>query len=273
MKGENILKLYILDTGYLVCDKNFVVGCSVVGLRSNPKIENQMIRLPVMSFLIDTGDGYILYDTGSNPDAMNGYWQNTMQEVSPLFQTDDQILENQLAKCGVKPEEIKTVVLSHMHLDHAGNMQLFPHADVYVPEKDYKNGLAAVFMNPDREMHGGYIKGDMVRPAKYHLVSSDDDFELAPGVEVVNLPGHTEALLGLVVHLDSQTIVLPQDAIYTAEIYGPPAKLSGFMFDSVSFQKSVEKVRRLVKKYDAKLIPAHDWEFFQTLDLAPKFYS
>ena len=79
--------------------------------------------------------------------------------------------------------------------------------------------------------------------------------------------------IGLVVHLEGQTIILPQDCIYTSEIFGPPAKMSGFMYDSVSFLKSIEKVRNLAKKYNAKIFPAHDWEFFQTMKLAPKYYE
>lgn len=266
------MKLYALNTGYLETDKNTVVACATLGTRSKPHVQNEWIKLPVMAYLIETDNGYILYDTGSNPEAMNGYWPKTMQEIYPLYQKDEERLENQLKLCGVKPEDIKTVVLSHMHLDHAGNINLFPHADVYVPGEDYKYGLAKVHMNPDRETHGGYIKGDLEAPVKqYHLV--DEDFELAKGVEVVCLAGHTPNLLGLVVHLEGQTIILPQDCVYTSEIFGPPAKMSGFMYDSVSFMKSIEKVRRLAKKYDAKVFPAHDWEFFQTMKLAPKYYE
>ena len=49
--------------------------------------------------------------------------------------------------------------------------------------------------------------------------------------------------------------------------------MSGFLYDSLSFFKSIEKVRALEKKYNAKVVYAHDYEFFQTLDLAPKFYD
>ena len=49
--------------------------------------------------------------------------------------------------------------------------------------------------------------------------------------------------------------------------------MSGFMYDSVSFLKSIEKVRNLAKKYNAKVFPAHDWEFFQTMKLAPEYYE
>jgi glyoxylase-like metal-dependent hydrolase (beta-lactamase superfamily II) len=266
------MKVYILNTGYLETDENGVVGCSVIGTKSQPHVQNKWIKLPVMAFLIETDNGYILYDTGSNPNAMNGYWQKIMQEVYPLYQTKEERLENQLALCGVKPEDINTVILSHMHLDHAGNINLFPHADVYVPKEDYMQGLVMVHQNPDPEKHGGYIKGDLEAPVKqYHLI--DEDFEIAPGVDVLCLPGHTPNLLGVVVHLQNQTLILPQDCVYTSAIYGPPARMSGFLYDSLSFFKSIEKVRALEKKYDAKVIFAHDYEFFKTLDLAPKFYE
>lgn len=266
------MKLYILDTGYLETDKNCVVGCGVIGTYSRPHIENEWIKLPVMSFLVETDEGYVLYDTGSNPAAMNGYWPENLKQVYPLYQTEEQRLENQLALCGVKPEDVSTVIISHMHLDHAGGLYLFPHADIYVPKEDFMFAQTQVRLNPDPATHGGYVKADCDCPAKqYHLV--DEDFELTKGVEVICLPGHTPNLLGLVVHLDGGTVILPQDAVYTEEIYGPPAKMSGFLYDSVAYFKSIEKVRKLQNKYDAKLIPAHDIDFFYTLELAPKYYQ
>ncbi len=222
--------------------------------------------------MIETDDdGYILYDTGCNPEAMNGYWSNYLQTIYPLHQTEEQRLENQLALCGVKPEDIQTVILSHMHLDHAGNLQLFPHADIYVPCAEYKNALVATHASPDPDQHGPYVKGDLERPG--HYIPVTEEFEIVPGVEVINLPGHTEDLLGLVLHLKGGTYILPQDCVYTEENYGPPVKFSGLVYDSLAFPKSIERVRKLQKKYDAKVIFAHDWDFFQTLDLAPKYYE
>lgn len=266
------MKVFILNTGYLETDRNCVVACGTIGTYSNPHIQNTWIKLPVLAFLIETDEGYILYDTGSNPAAMQGYWPKNLQEVYPLYQLDEERLENQLKKCGVSPEEIKTVVLSHMHLDHAGNLHLFKHADVYVPKEDFMHAQTQVHLNPDPATHGGYVKGDLDVPIKqYHLV--DEDFEIAKGVEVICLPGHTPNLLGLVVHLENQTLILPQDCIYTSEIYGPPAKLSGLLYDSIAFLKSIEKVRKIQKKYDAKIIYAHDEDFFKTLKLAPEYYD
>ncbi len=265
------MKLYILNTGYLGTDKNNVVNCSVIGTYSNPHIRNEWIKLPVMCFLIETDEGYILYDTGSNPEAMNGYWPKGLQEIYPLYQKPEERLENQLALCGVKPEDIKKVVISHMHLDHAGGLYLFPHADVYVPKEDFEMAEVKVHQNPDPSTHGGYVKADAESPANYILV--DKDMEIAKDVELLCLPGHTPNLLGIMLHLESGTYILPQDCVYTEEIYGPPAKASGLLYDSLSYFKSIEKVRELQKKYNAKVIYAHDYEFFEKLTLAPGYYE
>ncbi|MBO5339045.1 MAG: N-acyl homoserine lactonase family protein [Clostridia bacterium] len=265
------MKLYILNTGYLETDKNNVVGCSVIGTYSQPHINNEWIKLPVMSFLIENDGEYILYDTGSHPDAMKGYWPKHLQEIYPLYQKEEERLENQLALCGVKPEDIKTVIISHMHLDHAGGLCLFPHANIYVPKEDYENALVTVHKNPNSATHGGYVKADCTAAGNYILV--DNDMEVAKNVEIVCLPGHTPNLLGLVVHADNETYILPQDCVYTEEIYGPPAKGSGLLYDSLSYFKSIEKVRELQKKYNAKVIFAHDEEFFKKLKTAPEFYN
>ncbi len=265
------MKLYILNTGYQELDKNWMVAMSTVGSADQHQVENKWIKIPIPAYLIETDDGYIVFDTGCNPEAMNGYWSNYLQKTYPLFQTEEQRLENQLALCGVKPEDVKTLILSHMHLDHAGNLQLFPHADIYVPKADYMNALVATHVTQDPEKHGAYVKGDLERPGNYILV--DEEFEIAPGIEVINLPGHTEALLGLILHLDGGTYILPADCIYTRENYGPPVRFSGLVYDSIAFPKSIERVRSLQKKYNAKVIFSHDWDFFQTLDLAPKYYE
>lgn len=67
------MKLYVLRTGYLETDKNNVVACSTIGTRQQPVVESKWIKLPVMAFLIETDEGYILFDTGCHADAMNGH--------------------------------------------------------------------------------------------------------------------------------------------------------------------------------------------------------
>src|SRR5579871_4117317 len=65
-------------------------------------------------YLIKHGDDYLLWDTGH---AM------TMPNVAPKVS-----LVDQLAKIGVKPDQIKYVGISHYHADHTGQIASFPKA-------------------------------------------------------------------------------------------------------------------------------------------------
>ena len=267
-----VKKLYVMRTGYLGTDKNNVVACATIGTKDQPHIQNDWIRLPVMCFLIETDEGYILYDTGCHEDAMKGHWPEWLGNVYPLYQEEDEKLENQIRACGIEPEDIKTVVLSHLHMDHAGNLHQFRHADVYVPKADFIEAQVNVHRVADMNKHGAYIKSEVTVPVKeYHLI--EEDMELAPGVEIINLPGHTPDLLGLVVHLPGGTIILPQDCLYLEENYTPVAKGSGIMYDNKAYFASIEKVRKLQKKYNARIFYAHDDAFYQKIKLAPEYYE
>ncbi len=91
---------------------------------------------------------------------------------------------------------------------------------------------------------------------------------------MITLPGHSYGVLGLVVETKNDgVLIFPSDAIYTKANYGPPAKLSGIVYDTLSFFDSIEKVRRLATKHNAKVMFPHDMEFFKTLKLAPQCYE
>jgi len=267
------MKAYVLDNGWLECDSNWMVAGSTLGTLQSNECSTKWIKIPVYAVLIDHPDGKILYDLGCHPDAMAGYWPDGLKSVFPYYRTDAQDFTNQLALTGTKPEDIKTVILSHMHLDHAGNLHLFDHANVYVHRKDFEFGHTLVHSNPSPAAHGAYVKADMEVPvSQFHLV--DEDFELVPGIEIITLPGHTPGVLGIVVHLEKEgTLIFPQDAVYTRENYGPPAKASSIVYDSIEFFKSIEKVRNYAKKYNGRVMFSHDMEFFKDMKKAPNFYE
>jgi len=267
------LKLYILDNGWVECDPNLIVASSFTGTVEHQTPRIKWIKAPVYAVLIDHAEGKILYDTGCNPGAMTGYWPSGLKSIFPYYHNDNQLLLKQLELADTTPEEIKTVILSHLHLDHAGNTHLFRHADVYVHKKDYDYGKSLINSSKDPNDYGAYIKADLEIPGnKLRLV--DSDFWLAKNIEIITLPGHTPGILGLIVHLENEgTLIFPMDAVYTEKNYGPPIKLSGIVYDNISFVNSIEKIRNLHKKYDAKIMYSHDMPFFKTMKLAPQYYN
>lgn len=266
------MKIYILDHGHLECDSNQIVAMSTVGTLENPTPNLKWIKVPVYQVLIDHPEAKILFDTGCHPDAMKGYWPENLRKIFPYFYSEEQRIENQLGSIGLKPRDVDIVVQSHMHLDHAGNLHLFKHAPVYVHRQDFMYGLTLTHTNPDPATHGAYIKAELEVPCNFQLV--DEDFELLPGINIITLPGHTPGVLGLVLKLKkSGTFIFPADAIYTSGNYGPPGKFSGIVYDSLAFMKSIEKVRQIAKRENAKVIFGHDWDLYQALKKAPAYYD
>jgi glyoxylase-like metal-dependent hydrolase (beta-lactamase superfamily II) len=119
-----------------------------------------------------------------------------------------------LSLLGIAPEDIQDVVLTHLHYDHAGNIDLLPNARFHVQdgEVDYACG---------RHMcHGlfrhAYDIEDVVslirRLYANRVVFHDGRQELAPGIELIKIGGHTKGLQSLRVHTARGWVVLASDA-------------------------------------------------------------
>ena len=156
------MKLFILDNGWIEGDSNWLVAMSVSGTLENKTPRIKWIKIPVYTVLIDHPDGKILYDTGCHPQAMTGYWPPNLKSIFPCYQNDNQLLPKQLSLTGTAIQDIKTVILSHLHLDHAGNTHLFKHADFYVHKRDYEYAKSLVESSQNPNDHGAYIKADII---------------------------------------------------------------------------------------------------------------
>jgi len=107
-------------------------------------------------------------------------------------------LGRSLALLGVAPEEITDVVISHLHCDHMGwisrrGKSYFPKADIWAHQADVD-----YFLNGDppdepmfKLMYGVESVQDRMAPALSQIKTWDRDMTIAPGVDVVWMPGHT----------------------------------------------------------------------------------
>lgn len=262
------MKAYILDTGYLACDQNWIVAMKTYATVDNLNPKRIWTKMPVYCVLIDHPEGKIIFDMGCDPDINNFMKRiGRHQAISfPYICTPEQSLENQLALCKTKPEDIKAIILSHLHYDHVGNLPLFHGIDVYVNKADYesalKNGPSALYFDQ-------YIKEPDV-----NFILTEHSFTLAEGIDIIALgSSHCAGLLGLLLHLKEETLFFPSDVLYSKENYGPPLKPSGKVYDSLGYIKVADKIRNLVEKHNAKIMYPHDIAEFQTYKKAPNYYE
>ena len=66
----NSKKVYVLDTGTMKMDKNYMISMHNPASVENPNPKSEFVEFPVFAVLIDHPEGKILFDTGCNPDGM-----------------------------------------------------------------------------------------------------------------------------------------------------------------------------------------------------------
>ena len=165
---------------------------------------NNGVRSGFSTWLINDGDRYVLVDSGpaGTVSTTSGYLPGT------------------LAALGVTPEQIDAVILTHPHIDHiggmvAGNRNNFPNADVYIDRRDVKT-----FTDPSIEAQAPEITkssfaatADLVRLYP-RLQQIDGDRQIAPGLSVFDLSGHTPGQIGVRIEDGGASLNLVADMLF-----------------------------------------------------------
>ena len=267
----------ILPHGHIENDLAWNVAVPFPANVDNKNSSTEWISVPSFSVLIKHSDlGYLLYDTGSCPGDEADRLPEYPRKYMPYFATRDEFLDKRLESLGLKPQDITAIIVSHMHWDHSGGLVFFKNTDagkcVYVHKDDFMYGLLVTHRSQETFDGGGYFKGNFeFEGLTYNLIEGDET--LAEGLEIITLEGHTPGILGLAVHLKGGVYIFPSDAVYTEKNYGPPETFPGIVYDTLGFRRSIAKLRKLEKKYNATLIFPHDPQQFKTLKYCPYFYE
>lgn len=270
------IKFTILSHGFIENDLAYNVAIPNPGSLSNKNPNAIWKQFPSYSVLIKHPDiGWVLYDTGFCPGDEADRLPRNFKEKFPLVATKEDYLENRLKEAGLKPGDIDMIILSHMHWDHAGGIGLFGGTkacrQIIAPGKDYSFGITNTHCTTN-PIDGGYIRDNFeFEGLTYRFI--DEDYELAKGLEVIELEGHTPSVLGLVLKTDSGVYIFPSDACGSQLNFGPPAIPCGIMYDSLGFNRAIKKLRELVRKHHATIMFSHDNEQFKTFKKAPDFYE
>ncbi|MDQ0494682.1 AhlS family quorum-quenching N-acyl homoserine lactonase [Paenibacillus brasilensis] len=262
-------KLYVMDNGRMSMDKNWIIAMHNPATINNPNASTEFTEFPIYTVLIDHPEGKILFDTACNPNSMGseGRWAESTQLASPWVASEECYLHNRLEQLNVRPEEIRYVIASHLHLDHAGCLEMFMNSTVIVHE-DELNGALQNYARNVKE--GAYVWADIDAWIKNHLQwktikRHQDNLELAEGINILNFgSGHAWGMIGLHIELpETGGIILASDAIYSAESYGPPVKPPGIIYDLLGYRDTVEKIRTLAARTNSQVWFGHDINQFK----------
>ena len=187
----------------------------------------------------------------------------------PYFKMDprrpEQELTGALAKIGVKPEEIDIVILTHLHWDHVGEVNIFPNAQFIVSQTELHFAL-----DPPPCLHISYESPQLgIEPMFIKIMPRLKTIELkereiVEGVRMIPTPGHTPGHMGVVVETDDGPYVFAGDAVpQFGNLKGAPEEglrflMSGVYTDMVAMWKSMELIDDIVGHDLDRVLPGHE---------------
>jgi glyoxylase-like metal-dependent hydrolase (beta-lactamase superfamily II) len=121
-----------------------------------------------------------------------------------------------LASVGVEPETVKTVIVTHMHYDHAGHGPEFPNAEFVLQEREvaYCTGRPMRYPPTRRSFDVEHVT-DMIRANFQSRVRFvDGDADILPGISVHLVGGHSGGLQVVRVETEKGPLVLASDAAH-----------------------------------------------------------
>lgn len=258
------MQLYFFQCGTLESQKHLFTSGRGIG---------EPFTVPVPFFLINHPKGKVLFDTGNSINVAIDpvkHWGEVTKAYYPRMNIEDFVI-NQLKTLGIEAEDISYVILSHLHLDHAGGVGYFPNAK-YVVQRDE---LHWAYL-PNFYQKAAYIKADFDKDVDWLILEGrdDDNYDLFGDgtIRIWFTPGHTPGHQSLLVKLDkSGEFLLTGDCCYTEEILNEDI-LPGLVWHPSEAIRSIKRLREAQHAWGVKIVTGHDPEAWIKFKKSPDYY-
>ena len=221
--------------------------------------------LPIYAWVIEHPEGIIVIDTGETARvAEPGYfpwwhpyfrlnvrtWVHPEEEIGPQLQT-----------LRIQPSDVRWLVLTHLHTDHAGGLHHFPNVEILVSRTEYQQatGMAGLIRGYLPNRWPTWFAPNLIdfMPKPFGSFSSSYSLTQAGDVILVPTMGHTAGHLSVIVTDGSESTFLAGDTSYTQQML-----LDGVV-DGVSesdevTQKTIQTIQKYLHSVPTIYLPSHD---------------
>jgi N-acyl homoserine lactone hydrolase len=200
----------------------------------------RVLRLPISAVLVETPAGWVLLDTGLNPEPFRDVTAHDIYTMGmPEFPTDGDPLAEAL-----DGRELVACAVSHLHLDHTGGLR---HVEVPVTVQAREIEHAQTATRAE-----AYVREDFW-DVRWRAI--DGDAEIAPGIDAVFTPGHTPGHMSYRVRTADGTWLFAFDAIDLQR--GIDEDRPGGLGDPAATRASHDRLLALAESEGARLVPGH----------------
>ena len=173
--------------------------------------ERHRVRLAVRCLLVKTGERTLLIDSGQGNKQSEKFLERyAVEQPSTLIE--------ELARRGVRPEDVSDVINCHLHFDHAGwntvrdgdrLVPTFPNARYWSQRAEWERARNC---STERD-HASFSPEDYLplEEPRWELVTGEQT--VIPGIEILPVPGHSLYTQGVLIRAGDQTVAFLGDLI------------------------------------------------------------
>ncbi|MCK4575607.1 MBL fold metallo-hydrolase [candidate division WOR-3 bacterium] len=250
---EDIIKIGKLECIPLSDGKFWLDGGAMFGVvpkifwqKTNPSDEKNRIILGLHPLLIKHPEKNILIDTG-----IGNKFDEKLKGIYGVDKSEN--LEDSLKKYGLKTTDIDTVIITHLHFDHAGGntyltaegetVPKFPNATYIVQKKEWEGAI-----NPNPRSKASYLEENFM-PLEYHnqLRLIDGDVEIFPYITCIRTGGHTEGHQIVIIEEGDQGAIYWADLIPTTSHIRIPYIMGYDLFPLDVFREKERFIKRAIE--------------------------
>jgi glyoxylase-like metal-dependent hydrolase (beta-lactamase superfamily II) len=164
-----------------------------------------------------------------------------------------------LEAVGIRHAEVEDVIVTHMHYDHCGNGALFPNARFHMQdtEMEYVTGRCMCHHQINHAFEADDVSRMVHRVFAGRVQFHDGTDELAPGITVHKIGGHTKGLQCVRVATERGPVVLASDAThFYAHI--DSRRVFRVLYNQGDMLEGYNTLERLAGGARERVIPGHD---------------
>ncbi len=260
------MRIHLLQTGTVAIKQVQLAGSP--GLHPLVKILSDRrwsAPLPIYAFLIEHPDGLIVVDTGETARVSErGYfppWHPYYRLAVREWVQPEEELGPQLRALGFSPDDVRYVLLTHLHTDHAGGLAHFPKAEHLVSRREYNDarGLAGRVNGYLPQRWPTWFSPTLVemQPEPFGPFSASYPVTSDGAVRLLPTPGHTPGHMSVVVSTPGLRYLLAGDVSYTQALM-LAGQVDGVSTNQALARETLAQVRALCAAAPTVYLPSHD---------------
>lgn len=221
--------------------------------------------LPIYVWVIEHREGLLVIDTGISANANEPIWfppfMRLIQRAAQFDIASKQEVGPQLQQLGYSPDDIRWVVLTHLHQDHDGGLHHFPNAEFLVAREEWNvatglKGRMGGYLNhrwPDwfEPRLIDFKQGAFATFPKHHKLTEAEDIILVP------TQGHSAGHMSVILLEDDLSIMFAGDASYSDELLIADVT-DGIGPDPISQKKTHAQILAYADEHPTVFLPSHD---------------